>query len=159
MAIDPTIVERVLACVDERAIVALASDLIRIPSFKPDETPVAAFLSDFFRERGHRTDVQEVEPGRLQTIATLPGTRGGKSLMLNGHTDVNSLGRRWRRDPWMPSVEGDRLYGHGVQNMKDGLATIVLAEEAIRRSEVQLKGDLVVPAWSARPREARAPTS
>ena len=44
----------------------------------------------------------------------------------------------------MPSVEGDRLYGHGVQNMKGGLATIVLAAEAIRRSEVQLKGDLVV---------------
>ena len=64
--------------------------------------------------------------------------------MLNGHTDVNSLGRRWRRDPWMPNVEGDRLYGHGVQNMKGGLATIVLAAEAIRRSEVQLKGDLVV---------------
>ncbi len=51
MTIDPAIVERVLACVDERAIVALASDLIRIPSFKPDETPVAAYLSDFFRER------------------------------------------------------------------------------------------------------------
>ena len=79
MAIDPTIVERVLACVDERAIVALASDLIRIPSFKPDETPVAAFLSDFFRERGHRTDVQEVEPGRLQTIATLPGPAVGRA--------------------------------------------------------------------------------
>ncbi len=144
MTIDPAIVEGVLACVDERAIVALASDLIRIPSFKPDETPVAAYLSDFFRERGYRTDVQEVEPGRLQTIATLPGTGGGKSLMLNGHTDINSLGRRWRRDPWTPSVEGDRLYGHGVQNMKGGLATIVMAAEAIRRSGVQLKGDLVV---------------
>ncbi len=144
MTIDPAIVERVLAYVDERAIVALASDLIRIPSFKPDETPVATFLSDFFRERGYRTDVQEVEPGRLQTIATLPGTGGGKSLMLNGHTDINSLGRRWRRDPWTPSVEGDRLYGHGVQNMKGGLASIVMAAEAIRRSGVQLKGDLVV---------------
>ena len=144
MTIDRPIVERVLACVDERAIVALASDLIRIPSFKPDETPVAAYLSDFFRERGYRTDIQEVEPGRLQTIVTLPGTGGGKSLMLNGHTDINSLGRRWRRDPWTPSVEGDRLYGHGVQNMKGGLATIVMAAEAIRRSGVQLKGDLVV---------------
>ena len=47
MRIDLAIAQRVLACVDERAFVALASDLIRIPSFKPDEAPVATFLSDF----------------------------------------------------------------------------------------------------------------
>jgi hypothetical protein len=34
--------------------------------------------------------------------------------MLNGHTDINALTRRWKRDPWTPSLEGDRLYGHGV---------------------------------------------
>jgi acetylornithine deacetylase len=48
----------------------------------------------------------------LQTIATLRGTGGGASLMLNGHTDINALTRRWRRDPWTPTLEGDRLYGH-----------------------------------------------
>ena len=74
--------------------------------------------------------MQEVEPGRLQTIATLPGTGGGASLMLNGHTDINALTRRWRRDPWTPSLEGDRRYGHGVQNMKGGLATIITVAEA-----------------------------
>ncbi len=64
--------------------------------------------------------------------------------MLNGHTDINSLGRRWKRDPWTPSVEGDRLYGHGVQNMKGGLASIIMAAEAVRQSGVSLRGDLVV---------------
>ncbi len=135
---------RVLANVDERELIDLAGALIRIPSFKTEETAVARFLADFFRERGYDVDVQEIEPGRFQTIATLRGAGGGASLMLNGHTDINALTMRWTRDPWTPSLEGDRLYGHGVQNMKGGLASIIMAAEAIRRSGVRLRGDLVV---------------
>ena len=135
---------KVIDQVDEKAIVGLASELIKIPSFKLEETPVATFLADFFGDRGYNVDLQEVEPGRFQTIATLKGTGGGRSLMLNGHTDINSLTRRWRRDPWTPIVEGDRLYGHGVQNMKGGLASIIMAAEAVRTSGARLKGDLVL---------------
>ena len=135
---------KVIDQVDEQAIVGLASELIKIPSFKPEETPVATFLADYFGQRGYKVDLQAVEPGRFQTIATLEGTGGGASLMLNGHTDINSLTRRWRRDPWTPVVEGDRLYGHGVQNMKGGLASIIMAAEAVRTSGIRLKGDLVV---------------
>jgi acetylornithine deacetylase len=134
----------VLAHVDARGLIELASDLIRIPSFKTEETPVALFLEKLFRDRGYDVDLQEIEPGRFQTIATLRGTGGGASLMLNGHTDINALTRRWKRDPWTPSLEGDRLYGHGVQNMKGGLASIIMTAEAIRRSGVRLAGDLVV---------------
>ena len=134
----------VLTCVDSRELVDLASALIRIPSFKTEETEVARFLEKFFRERDYTVDLQEIEPGRSQTIATLRGTGGGASLMLNGHTDINALTRRWKRDPWTPSLEGDRLYGHGVQNMKGGLASIIMAAEAVRRSGVRLAGDLVV---------------
>jgi acetylornithine deacetylase len=134
----------VLARVDRRELIELASALIRIPSFKTEETPLALFLETFFRERGYAVDLQEIEPGRLQAIATLRGTGGGASLMLNGHTDINALTMRWRRDPWTPTLEDDRLYGHGVQNMKGGLASIIMAAEAVRRSGVRLAGDLVV---------------
>lgn len=133
-----------LAHVSPGELVELASALIRIPSFKTEESAVARFLAELFRPRGYDVDVQEIEPGRLQTIATLRGTGGGASLMLNGHTDINALTRRWRRDPWTPSLEGDRLYGHGVQNMKGGLASIIGAAEAVRRAGVRLPGDLVV---------------
>jgi len=136
--------QAVLGHVDARELVELASALIRIPSFKTEETAVALFLRDWFAPRGYAVDVQEIEPGRLQTIATLRGTGGGASLMLNGHTDINALTRRWRRDPWTPSLEGDHLYGHGVQNMKGGLASIIIAAEAVRRSGLRLPGDLVV---------------
>ena len=141
---DQATVDRVLSQVDEKEIVDLASKLIAIPSFKTQETPVANFLAEFFRQRGYHVDLQEVEPGRFQTIATLKGTGHGKSLMLNGHIDINSLSLGWKRDPWTPSVEGDRLYGHGIQNMKGGVATIVMAAEAMRKAGIKLKGDLVV---------------
>jgi acetylornithine deacetylase len=136
--------QRVLAQVDQAAMVELASALIRIPSFKTEETPVARFLADFFDSRGYQVDLQEIEPGRFQTIATLKGTGGGLSLMLNGHIDINALTLRWRRDPWTPSVEGDRLYGHGIQNMKGGLTSIIMAAEALRQSGAALQGDLVI---------------
>jgi acetylornithine deacetylase len=139
-----TLPQQVLAHVDQTAMIELASALIRIPSFKTEETPVARFLADFFHPRGYQVDLQEIEPGRFQTIATLKGIGGGMSLMLNGHTDINALTLRWKRDPWTPSMEGDRLYGHGIQNMKGGLTSIIMAAEAVRRSGLSLKGDLVV---------------
>ena len=90
--------DQILAHVDRAAMLDLAKRLISIPSFKPNETPVAHFLDGYFRERGYEVELQEVEPGRLQAIATLKGSGGGKSLMLNGHTDINSLRRGAKRE-------------------------------------------------------------
>jgi acetylornithine deacetylase len=142
--VDTTVVQRVLAQVHEPEIIELAGDLIRIPSFSPNETPVARFLATYFETRGYEVDLQEVEPGRFQTIATRRGAGGGRSLMFNGHLDINSLMLGGTRDPWTPSVENGRLYGHGVQNMKGGVAAMIAAAEAIRRADVTLRGDLVV---------------
>jgi acetylornithine deacetylase len=141
---DHPLQQQVLAHVDQAAMVELASALIRIPSFKTEETPVARFLADFFRSRGYQVDLQEIEPGRFQTIATLKGSGSGTSLMLNGHIDINALTMRWKRDPWTPTIEGDRLYGHGIQNMKGGLTSLIMAAEAVRQSGVPHTGDLVV---------------
>ena len=118
--------------------------ILRIPSFKTEETKVARHLAGYFRRRGYEVELQEVDPGRFQTIATLRGSDGGKSLMLNGHIDIDPLAYGWKRDPWTPSLEGDRLYGAGSNNMKGGLTSIIMAAEAIRKSRVPIKGDLVV---------------
>jgi acetylornithine deacetylase len=124
-----------------------ASDLIRIPSFKGGgEAELADWLYEYFDDRGYSVQMQEVSPGRRQPIATLPGTRRetSQSLMFNGHMDIDPLRGGWLRDPWTPTVDGDVLYGAGARNMKGGLATMLVAAEAIRQSGVTLDGDLVI---------------
>ena len=136
--------QKVLAAVDQDDMVDLAKQMCAIPSFKTEETQVARFLADYLGQRGYEVQLQEVEPERFQTIATLRGTGGGKSLMFNGHIDIDPLAYGWRRDPWKPVVEGDRLYAGGIRNMKSGDASMIQAAEAVRKSGVRLKGDLVI---------------
>ena len=122
----------------------LAEDLVRIPSFKTEETDAARFLGDFLAQRGYDVELQEVEPGRFQTIAILKGSGGGKSLMLNGHIDIDPLAMGWKRDPWTPSIEGDLIFGAGIRNMKSGVSSMIEAAEMVRRAGVPLRGDLVL---------------
>lgn len=142
MAADPA--SAVVEQVDEDALVELGCDLIRIPSPKGDETAVAEWLAEYLGPRGYEIWLQEVDPGRFQAIATFKGTGGGPSLMFNGHTDTDPLAHGWKRDPLTPHVEGDRLFGAGIWNMKGGLASMISAAEAIRRSGIRLQGDLVI---------------
>ena len=135
---------RILAEIDDGEVIGFAKDLCRIPSFTTDETRVARFLGDFFTREGFEVELQEVDPGRFQTIARLRGTGGGKSLMFNGHIDIDPLAAGWVRDPFDPQVEGDRFFAAGIYNMKGGDAAMCMAAAAAKRAGVPLRGDVVV---------------
>ena len=141
---DADVAQKIIDGIDSEEMLGLAQDLIRIPSFKTEESEVARFLGDFLTQRGYEVQLQEVEPGRFQTVATLKGSGGGKSLMLNGHIDIDPLAMGWKRDPWTPQIEDDRIYGAGIRNMKSGVSSMIAAAEAVRRSGTVLKGDLVL---------------
>jgi acetylornithine deacetylase len=135
---------RVLAQVNAEEVIDLAKDLVRIKSYTTEETPVAEFLHAFFQRHGLESRLQEVDPGRFQVIARLPGAGGGQSVMLNGHIDIDPIPGGWIRDPYTPSIEGDRFYGAGVFNMKGGVAAMIEATLAAKRSGARLRGDVIL---------------
>jgi acetylornithine deacetylase len=141
--LDPAARE-VLACLREEELLDLAKDLVRIPSPTESEQEVARFLQALLAREGFSVQVQEVAPGRPQVIARLEGFGGGRSLMLNGHMDNDSVTESWRWDPYQPRVEGNRLWGAGIHNMKAGLAAMVAAGVAVKRAGTPLAGDLVL---------------
>lgn len=136
--------EAVLKHVRKDEILALGKDLIRIPSFTTEETKVAQFLADFMENHGLEVELQEIEPGRFQTIGRIRGEGGGKSLMLNGHIDIDPIPMGWDRSPWDPWVEEGKLWGGGIFNMKAGVTSMTMAAVAVKRAGIPLKGDLIV---------------
>jgi acetylornithine deacetylase len=106
------------------------------------EGEIARFIADWLGRAGLEVEHWEVAPGRPNVVATARGRGGGRTLLLNAHTDTVALGGR---DGGLePRVEGDRLYGRGAYDMKASLAAIMLAgAEAARRG---LVGDLLVTA-------------
>lgn len=138
--------DAILAAIDREQLAEVATGLTNRPSLPGDEAEAARYLEGYLRERGYEVDMQEVEPNRFNVIARLRGSGGGRSLMFNGHLDVDPIARNWKRDPLKSTREGDRIYGAGINNMKAGIAAQVGAVDAIRRSGVRLAGDIVIAA-------------
>lgn len=110
------------------------------------EAALQAFLSHRLASGGLDIDLWDVYPGRPNLVATLKGTGGGRSLMLNGHVDVVPVGdkSKWKFDPWSGEVSDGKVWGRGAVDMKGGIAALIFAMEAIQRAGVKLKGDLFI---------------
>ena len=139
----------VFETVSEERLVDLARRMIRIPSFFFEEHEVADFLADYLTDLGLDIRMMEVEhpweEGRTtrQPIATLRGTGGGSSLMVNGHIDTNVLMSGWTVDPYEGKLENGWLWGLGAQDDKGGLAAAIAGVAAIVEAGVELRGDIV----------------
>ncbi len=130
-------------------ILSLLSELVAIDSVNPDLVPgaagesgVAEHIVRWAQAAGLRVEVSLVEPGRPNVIVTAPGSGGGRSVMLNAHTDV--VGVDAYESPFAVRIEGRRMYGRGVLDTKVGVATaLVIARDA---AALGLSGDVVVAA-------------
>jgi len=71
-----------------------------------------------------------------------------RTLVFNSHMDTVPAGNvsLWTFDPFEAHVEENRVYGRGAADMKGGLAAMILAAEALKRSRIAVKGELILTA-------------
>ena len=104
-----------------REAVSLLSRLIATPSVSRDEGAAAAVMCQALDSYGlawHR------EKNNVWTVA--PGyTEGRPTLLLNAHIDTVKPVSTWTRDPFSPTLEGDRLYGLGSNDCGGGLVSLL----------------------------------
>lgn len=141
-------------------------ELVQIPS--ENTPPVGAelgcqqYVSERLSGLGLQTEMYDISsaPGlvehpafrhtrdyadRPNVAAVWPGRGGGRSLLLSGHIDTVPRGSaKWNYDPFGATIEGNRLYGLGSNDMKGGIAAMIVAVEALRKAGVELRGDLLV---------------
>lgn len=135
---------KALSFLNQEEVLTIAKDLIRIPSPTEHEQEAMAYVQKLLAENGFEVIIQEVEPGRPQVLAYLRGNGKGQSLMLNGHLDNDSVTESWQWNPYEPKIEGNKLWGAGIHNMKSGVASFLGAALAIKHSKIQLDGDLLI---------------
>jgi acetylornithine deacetylase len=138
--------------IDEKALMRLLKDLVRIDSVNPSLVPgaageaeIASYIGDWMRVLGLETRVYDAEPGRPNAVGVLRGAGGGRSLILNGHMDTVGVDY-YEGDPFNPVVREGRLYGRGSVDMKGGLAACMAAVKALVDSGARLRGDLTLAA-------------
>jgi len=138
--------------VDEGAAIRLLGELVKINSVNPSLVPgapgeaeIAEYLAGHMRSLGLEVRVEEVRPGRCNAVGALRGSGGGRSLMLNGHTDTVGIDYMII-DPLNPVVKEGRMYGRGTHDMKGGLVSGLAALKAVIDSGSELRGDVVVAA-------------
>lgn len=139
--------QAVLKRISLEEIQSVAVDLVRAVGENPpgEEGATVQALSAACAARGLAVSHSEVEPGRANVSAALPGGEG-PGLLLLGHTDVVPVGDGWTVPPFGGLVRGGRLYGRGSADMKGGLAACVVALSALRESGVCLSGPVELAA-------------
>jgi len=141
------LIRAALDAVDPTETEALLEKLVAIESHgdTPElECRMAAYLAEWFAAEGIESRVEEVSQNRPNVIARLCGSGGGRSLVFNGHTDtVPPYGMM---NAFTAVKREGRIYGRGSVDMKGALAAMMISMAALKRSGVQLAGDVIFAA-------------
>jgi acetylornithine deacetylase len=124
----------------------LLMDLVDISSPTGKEIGVAQYLVARMGKAGMDTDLPLVDECRPNAVGHRRGGGDGLNLLFTGHMDTSYSGQEEHlvgegfqpkavhRDGW--------IWGLGSNNMKSGLASALIAIEAIARAGIELAGDI-----------------
>jgi acetylornithine deacetylase len=119
--------------------VELLREIVAIPSVSGEEDAVAGFLERTVRGWG-----LEVTRDDAAVRVELCGRAPGPTLALVSHLDVVPPGSGWTRDPFTPTIEGNRLYGRGSGDAKASVAAMLCAVRDLRAGGGLERGRVLV---------------
>jgi acetylornithine deacetylase/succinyl-diaminopimelate desuccinylase-like protein len=152
---DQEAAKKIVAQIDNNELAQLACDLVNIPSATGQEKAIAEFILSWYQAKGIKPIRQDVEVDRPNAVGILKGNGSGLSLGFNGHMDTSFTGTQ--EDLRMVadvepdselkgSIRDGKVCGLGISNMKGGIAAFMMAGNALKKSGIKLKGDVILAA-------------
>lgn len=136
--------------IDEKELLKVLQDLVRIESVNPElssngngEYVIAKHIGNYLTEMGLEVNYQAIDHNRVNVIGILKGSGGGRTIILNGHTDTVSISGM-DIEPLNPVFQDGKVYGRGSLDMKSGLAAMIIAVKSLVDSGLKPRGDVVL---------------
>ena len=114
-----------------REVISLLERLIKTPSISRDESAVADIIWDEFLRLGF----QPQRKGNNVWAEAWAYDAGKPTILLDAHLDTVKPVAGWVRDPFTPSVEGERLYGLGSNDTGASLVSLIATFVRLAQSE------------------------
>jgi len=140
--------EKLHSMVDRKMVIDMATEVTNTASPTGDEGNLARVLARMFKEVGLTPQLQNIYDDRYNAIGRLKGTGGGPAILMSGHMDTSVRGdedylsgKGWKN---VATIEGDRIYGNGIMNMKNAFVSYIAGVDAMRRAGIKLKGDVII---------------
>jgi acetylornithine deacetylase/succinyl-diaminopimelate desuccinylase-like protein len=139
--------QRAARHITEEAVRDTLMEMVDIASPTGREGGLAEYIVRRLKNAGFHAYLQEVSDGRPNAVGVRAGSGDGINLLFTGHMDTSYDGdetylkgegfkaKGVHRDGW--------IWGLGANNMKSGLASAMVAVEAIARAGITLRGDIL----------------
>lgn len=118
-------------------LITMIEEMVAIPSHEgveQQETRLARYIHALFQSEGIESYTVEVEDGRENVIAYMPGETD-KNLLFTGHLDT--VPPYDMASPYSLGRDQDYLYGRGVVDMKGPLACMIFAMIQLARRGIR----------------------
>ena len=135
-------IEDILRRLDDSYTIRLTKEMIDIPSVTGEEETLTIYVKEKLESYGLATELQYVESKRPNLYGVLKGTKPGKRLNYNAHSDTVPSGEGWTSDPFKSIIKDEKIYGRGACDMKSSIACTLNMLRAIVDSGQRFSGEL-----------------
>lgn len=121
-----------ISSIDFDAVIALAGEMVRIPSVLGNEGALAEHIASVMK----RLAFDEVAVDHVgNVIGVKNGDHPGPTLLIDGHMDTVDVQPEgaWSTAPFSGTVQSGRLYGRGSSDMKGALAAMIHGVASLER--------------------------
>ncbi len=127
---------------NKEPLLSFFQDIVRIPSPSTKEREVVERVAEEMK----RVGFAEVFIDEVGNVVGRVGSRGGKRLLYDAHTDTVGIGdpSAWSRDPYGAEIEEGLLYGRGAADNKGALAAMIYGAKSLIDADLDLAGGLYV---------------
>jgi acetylornithine deacetylase/succinyl-diaminopimelate desuccinylase-like protein len=127
--------------------VGVTQEMVRTDSTNGKEGGLGRQLADHLKTlKVGRVWCEDVFDGRVNTLWEIDSGKPGPHLLFTGHLDTKPVCEGWTRDPFDAAIEDQRLFGHGVMDMKAGLGCQIGAMKTLIDGEMPFRGKITFAA-------------